>query len=65
MGAWREAEGVANFLAPETGETASTITLSVLEATIRRGRTMPGAPPALRESLDRVADALGEDPYAL
>ncbi|WP_228454676.1 helix-turn-helix domain-containing protein [Streptomyces alkaliphilus] len=65
LGAWREAEEVANFLAPEAGEMASTITLSVLEATIRRGRVMPGAPPALRESLDRVADTIGEDPYAL
>ncbi|MCE7081872.1 tetratricopeptide repeat protein [Streptomyces sp. ST2-7A] len=63
--AWREAEEVANFLAPATGETASTITLSLLEATVRRGRAVPGAPPALRESLDRVADALGEDPYVL
>ncbi|MEV5598464.1 XRE family transcriptional regulator [Streptomyces sp. NPDC052496] len=63
--AWRDAEELVASIVPTVGETASVRTRRLLDTAVHNGLTAAGAPPALRDALKHLADALHADPYAL
>jgi transcriptional regulator with XRE-family HTH domain len=64
VGAWLQAEELAQSIIPTIGETASARTLRLLGETARGGMSLAGAPMGVRDALHAISDALNGDPYA-
>ncbi|WP_234440838.1 XRE family transcriptional regulator [Streptomyces rimosus] len=63
--AWRDAEELVAGIVPTVGESASVRTRRLLDEAVRSGLAAAGAPPALRDALKHLEDAVRADPYAL